>query len=72
MSGKLISMHVKPSLSHHAKEKVNIDDLSEEEFMRIYKTDPFFRERVNVEIEKIEKTTGPHGIRFTLDEECPE
>jgi hypothetical protein len=58
MIKKLISMHVKQSLSHLAKEKVNMDDLSEEEFMRIYKTNPFFRERANVEIEKIEKLQG--------------
>jgi hypothetical protein len=46
MIKKLISMHVKPSLSHHAKEKVSMDDLSEEEFMRVKKAEPFFRERV--------------------------
>lgn len=33
--------------------KINTDDISEEEFVATYTSDPFFQERVNVELEKL-------------------
>lgn len=68
MSGKMIHLTTKQSLSQNMKEKIDYDNLSEEEFMTAYNSDPFFKERVNVELEKmIRKETGGH-LNFSIDE----
>jgi len=42
------------SLQNPKTGRMNIDDLSAEEFVATYAEDPFFQQRVNVELEKIQ------------------
>lgn len=43
-------------MNHHS-------DLSEDEFINIYNSDPFFRERINVEIEKLSDKRVITGLK---------
>lgn len=62
-----LSIIYKESSSRCHRERVDISDLSEDEFIKTYHSDPFFKERVDVEIEKLIKSAGGVNLKLAVE-----
>lgn len=53
MERETLAILYRRALANVKKNQIDLDQLSEEEFVTTYSSDPFFQARVDVELEKI-------------------
>jgi len=63
MSTETISFVFKNAVQKSQASMDHPADLSEDEFINTYNSDPFFRERINVEIEKLSSKLAKAGLK---------
>jgi hypothetical protein len=69
MQRETLGLLYRRALENVKKNQINIDELSEMEFMSTYNNDPFFQARVNVEIEKAMPKIKANDSTTSIDNE---
>jgi hypothetical protein len=69
MSESTLGKYFRIGCPHHERPKIEIAGLSKEDFLKAYDSDPFFRARVQVELEKIVSMAKDANLMRLLEEE---
>lgn len=67
MQRENLGLLYRKAIENLKKNQINIDELSEGEFMNYYSNDPFFQARVDVEIEKVKPKIKNNDSTTSID-----